>query len=85
MTSCKVIPSTISDHFPLVCEIPFVTSSGPQIRGGRNTSRIDMRRFAADLLDSDLETFTNAQTVDVEHLARKGCPCTGRIRPKLSP
>lgn len=63
--SCgEVIPSAISDHFPVICSIPFSLSLTPEVRCGRNLKRIDMRQFAADLMNSDLENFSTASSVD---------------------
>ena len=62
--SCNVVPSTISDHFPVFCSIPFATSTDPEIRRGRNIKRINIHKLTEDLLEYDLENFSTAPTID---------------------
>ena len=47
ITSCTVLPCTISDHFAVVIDLPFkCTVEPPAVKCGRNLARIDMNRFA---------------------------------------
>ena len=62
--SCNVVPSTISDHFPVFSFINFITSTVPEIRRGLNIKRIDCHKLTEDLLESDLENFSTAPTTD---------------------
>ena len=65
ITSCTVLPCTISDHFAVVIDLPFTcTVEPPAVKCMRNLARIDMNRFANDLHHCDLENFSTAQTVD---------------------
>ena len=62
--SCNAVRSTISDHIPGFSFIPFITSTVPEIRWGRNIKRIDCHKLTEDLLESDPENFSTAPTTD---------------------
>ena len=62
--SCRVLPHSLSDHLPILATLAFEMPTVPVLRSSRNTRGINLPQLCQDLVNSRLEDFSTAKSLE---------------------